>query len=107
MSWDTTPSLATRRHYARWCGGDWLIKGKTVALRWSVEELRRCYKYHLFLHELGHINQPRFHSARRREAYAENFALEWASRLGELPPEQVIRCRKSRYQRAYVIPSAR
>ncbi|MEZ5426313.1 MAG: hypothetical protein R2747_08620 [Pyrinomonadaceae bacterium] len=40
--------------------------------------------YHLFLHEVGHINQPWFHKMRRREEFAENFALEWAERLGHL-----------------------
>jgi len=55
-------------------------------LDWSKEELRRYYLYHLFLHEVGHINQPWFHSQQRREEFAENFALEWAGRLGELPP---------------------
>jgi hypothetical protein len=35
--------------------------------------------------KLGHINQPLFHDSRRREEFAENFALEWAARLEELP----------------------
>jgi hypothetical protein len=88
MTWETNPTPAARRHYARWCSGDWLVGGEGVSLRWRIEEVRRYYQYHLFLHELGHINQPWFHSARRREEYAENFALEWASRLGELPTKR-------------------
>ena len=52
----------------------------------SLEEIRRYYLYHLFLHELGHFHQPDVHSRRRAEEWAENFALEWARRLGELEP---------------------
>lgn len=86
MTWDSGAGPAARRHYGRWCSGEWVTSGGVVTLQWSVEELRRYYLYHLFLHEVGHINQPWFHSARRREEFAENFALEWAASLGELPP---------------------
>jgi hypothetical protein len=88
MGWDGPPTLAARRHYGRWCSGAWWdIDGK-VQLQWTEVEVRRYYLFHLFLHEVGHINQPRFHAARRREEYAENFALEWAAQLGELPPRR-------------------
>lgn len=53
-----------------------------------MNDYHRYYLFHLFLHEIGHINQPWFHSTRRREEFAENFALEWAARLGELPPRR-------------------
>ena len=73
------------RHYAPWCR-NWLVSDdrKSYWLQWNEEELRRYYLYHLFLHELGHINQPDFHATRRCEEFAENFALEWARQLGEL-----------------------
>ncbi len=88
MTWTAGAGPAARRHYERWCAGEWKERGHQVELRWSIEELRRYYLYHLFLHELGHINQPWFHSVRRREEFAENFALEWAAKLGELPPSR-------------------
>ena len=88
MTWTSGVGPATVRHYGRWCAGEWITSGVKVDLRWSADELRKYYLYHLFLHEMGHINQPRFHAARRGEEFAENFALEWASRLGELPPNR-------------------
>ena len=57
------------------------VSGRLV---WEPEEVRRYYLYHVFLHEVGHINQPWFYSLRQREAFAENFALEWACKLGAL-----------------------
>lgn len=84
MIWTAPPSRAVRRHYRRWCSR-WLDEGGHFKLRWTTEEIRRYYLFHLFLHEVGHIHQPRFHDARRREEFAENFALEWAARFEELP----------------------
>jgi hypothetical protein len=66
-----------------WCRR-WVRKERTWKLVWSIEEIRRYYLYHLFLHELGHLNQPWSHSTRIPESFAENFALEWARRLGQL-----------------------
>jgi len=86
ISWNEGAGAATRRHYGRWCAGDWVARERALDLQWSLEEVRRYYLFHLFLHELGHIHQPWSYSARRREAFAENFALEWADRIGELPP---------------------
>jgi hypothetical protein len=89
MIWGSPPKLGTRRHYGRWCSR-WLEKDGRVVLEWSLEEIRRYYLFHLFLHEVGHIYQPQFHESRRREEFAENFALEWASRLNELPPNHEV-----------------
>jgi hypothetical protein len=85
MTWKSPPTQAARRHYSRWCSR-WGEAGGVVTLQWSPEEIRRYYLFHLFLHEVGHTNQPLFHEARRREEFAENFALEWAGKMGELPP---------------------
>ena len=52
-----------------------------------MEDLKRYYLFHLLLHELGHINQPWFHSSARREEFAENFALTWARKLNVLRRE--------------------
>lgn len=89
MIWRSPPTPAERRHYSRWCSR-WLEKDGRVTLEWSLEEIRKYYLFHLFLHEVGHIHQPRFHGARRREEFAENFALEWAASLNELPPRHEV-----------------
>jgi hypothetical protein len=83
MSFRHAPSEAVLRHYEPWCAR-WIRRERTWKLIWSVDEIRRYYRYHLFLHELGHLNQPWSHSGRVRESFAENFALEWARRLGQL-----------------------
>ena len=84
MIWTDPPTEAARRHYGRWCS-HWLDEEDGVKLQWSLEEIRRYYLFHLLLHEVGHINQPLLHDARRREEFAENFALEWAAKLNERP----------------------
>jgi hypothetical protein len=83
MIWEQKPLKATYKHYEPWCKR-WHQKNGCFVLIWKMNELKRYYLYHLFLHELGHINQPWFHSLNRREEFAENFALEWARKLGEL-----------------------
>lgn len=77
------PSEKTIHHYEPWCRR-WERKGRLWRLVWSLEEIRRYYLYHLFLHELGHLNQPLVYSGRLGESFAENFALEWAHRLRQL-----------------------
>jgi hypothetical protein len=79
-------SWAVMRHYVQWCRTFEWVDDVGWAFIWSLEEIRRYYLYHLFLHELGHFHQPKTHKVRRREEFAENFALEWARRLGELGP---------------------
>ena len=81
--WPKRPTDGTVRHLAPWCDR-WLSDGGIWRLAWEPEEVRRYYLYHVFLHEIGHINQPWSYSLRQREAFAENFALEWARNLGAL-----------------------
>ena len=83
MIWRKKPSAATVHHFAPWCE-NWIELRDMIKLIWTPEEVRRYYMYHVFLHEVGHINQPWFHKARRREEFAENFAFEWAEKLGQL-----------------------
>ena len=83
MSWSSRPTEGTVRHLASWCDR-WRSDGGHWRLVWEPEEVRRYYLYHVFLHEVGHINQPWSYSLRQREAFAENFALEWARELGAL-----------------------
>jgi hypothetical protein len=84
MDWGgNKPAERVVRHYDPWCRTWSSIEGHWY-LEWSEEEVRRYYLYHLFLHELGHVNQPWFHAVKRREDFAEGFALEWARKLGVL-----------------------
>jgi len=84
MVWKASPTQSVRRHYTRWCSR-WIEKEVGATLQWTSEEIRRYYLFHLFLHEVGHVNQPLFHDSGRREGFAENFALEWAANFAELP----------------------
>lgn len=77
------PSQDSRKHYAAWCDTWEQRNGRWIQV-WTPEQVRRYYLYHLLLHELGHINQPHFHSSRRRESFAEDFALTWARNLNQL-----------------------
>ena len=83
MVWYDAPVNSTFHHYEPWCT-NWKNIGKNWVLSWQLEEIRKYYLYHVFLHELGHLNQPYFHSLNRREEFAENFALEWAKYFGQL-----------------------
>ncbi len=84
IDWGTaSPAESTRRHYAPWCDR-WELRDGRWIQAWTPEEVQRYYLYHLLLHELGHINQPDYHSLRRRESFAEDFALTWARKLKRL-----------------------
>jgi hypothetical protein len=81
LDWGTKqPSEADRRHYASWCD-NWSLEDGRWTQAWAPEQAKRYYLYHLLLHEIGHIHQPSFSSRRRRESFAEDFALEWARKL--------------------------
>jgi hypothetical protein len=81
--WPPRPTEAQIRHFAPWCS-TWKQADRGWLQVWTLDEIRRYYLYHLFLHEVGHFYQPWSHARRKREAFAENFALEWAERLGVL-----------------------
>jgi len=83
MVWNIAPTDRDIRHYKPWCSSWVQSEGKWV-LQWSDSEIRRYYLFHLFLHELGHINQPMFHALKRREDFAESFALQHAAHMGVL-----------------------
>lgn len=84
IDWGTAPPAeSTRRHYTSWCDRWERREGRWIQV-WTPEEVQRYYLYHLLLHELGHINQPDYHSLRRRESFAEDFALTWARKLKRL-----------------------
>ena len=82
--WHKKPVKLTINHYNNWCD-NWITKNDgSWTLKWNAEQAHRYYLYHVFLHEVGYINQPYYHSLRKRKEYAENFALEWARELGKL-----------------------
>lgn len=81
--WPTKPDAATFRHMRPWCR-NWLVRSGHWILHWSAAESKHYYQYHVLLHEVGHINQPDSHSSKQRESFAEDFALIWARRLGQL-----------------------
>ena len=83
MVWSKKPTLADFGHMDPWCTR-WREEKREWILQWTGKEIRRYYLYHLLLHEVGHFNGW-FHSLKKREDFAENFALEWAGKLEELP----------------------
>jgi hypothetical protein len=82
MHWKRKPEGAVLSHYTPWCNG-WGQNEQGWHLRWTDKEVKRYYLYHVFLHEIGHLNQPMYGSTKQHEMFAENFALEWARKLGE------------------------
>lgn len=83
--WAHRVTDGVRRHYAPWCDR-WRITDRESILTWTLDEARRYHLFHLLLHEVGHVNEPHHYRGDRAEAFAENFALDWARRLGELEP---------------------
>ena len=81
--WREKPEKSVFVHNEPWCRR-WTEEKRGWVLHWTKEEIKRYYLYHFLLHELGHINQPWFQSSQKREEFAENFALEWAHKLGVL-----------------------
>ena len=82
ISWQRKPRESVLHHYNPWCRR-WEQDGPIWNLIWEEQEIRRYYLYHLFLHEIGHLNQPVCGSRKQHEMFAENFALEWARKLGK------------------------
>ncbi len=82
-SFDKKPSESTIRHYAPF-SSNWTEEDGKWILNWEEEEVKKYYLYHLFLHELGHINEPEYHSKTKRENYAESFARDMAEWLEEI-----------------------
>ena len=81
--WKERPTASIVRHYYPWCSNFGEDK-EGWYLKWATKEVRRYYLYHLLLHEVGHFNQPSTYSRKRGEAFAENYALEWARKLNQL-----------------------
>ena len=83
MIWTKKPGDATIKHYSHWCN-NWINDSDKWYLEWTNEEIKKYYLFHLLLHEIGHINEPTFNSIKKRESFAENYALNWAKILGAI-----------------------
>jgi hypothetical protein len=83
MTWTNQPGDSTVKHYSSWCN-NWVEDGDKWYLVWTNDEIKKYYLYHLLLHEIGHINEPKFSSRKKRESFAENYVLEWAKKLNTL-----------------------
>lgn len=77
------PSNSTIKHYKPFCS-NWIEENGVWILNWEDSEVRRYYLFHLFLHEIGHINEPFSNSKTKRENYAESFARDMMVWLGEV-----------------------
>ncbi|MFM7837335.1 MAG: hypothetical protein ACKPJD_36540, partial [Planctomycetaceae bacterium] len=57
-------------------GGRWVQDGRFWRLIWTAETVRDFYLNNVLMHEIGHINDSRNTSFRKRERYADWFAIE-------------------------------
>ena len=61
-------------------GGRWVQDGRFWRLIWTTETVRDFYLNNVLMHEIGHINDSRNTSFRKRERYADWFAIEYGYR---------------------------
>ncbi len=61
-------------------GGRWVQDGKLWRLIWTENTIRDFYLNNVLIHEIGHINDQRNTSFRKRERFADWFAIEYGYR---------------------------
>jgi hypothetical protein len=61
-------------------GGRWDQCGDLWRLTWTQETIRDYYLNNVLIHEIGHVNDRRNTNFRRREQYADWFAVEYGYR---------------------------
>lgn len=61
-------------------GGRWVQDGGYWRLIWTAGTVRDFYLNNVLMHEIGHINDSRNTSFRKRERYADWFAIEYGYR---------------------------
>jgi hypothetical protein len=71
------PSPYHRREYGA-SGVDFVQRRGRCTLHWSAESLRRYYLHNVLLHEIGHHVDKRDANRRKRERFADWFAVEQA-----------------------------
>ncbi len=61
-------------------GGRWVQDGNLWRLIWTTDTIRDFYLNNVLIHEIGHINDSRNTSFRKRERFADWFAVEYGYR---------------------------
>lgn len=61
-------------------GGRWVQDGNLWRLVWTEKTIRDFYLNNVLIHEIGHINDDRNTSFRKREQFADWFAIEYGYR---------------------------
>lgn len=61
-------------------GGRWVQDGQHWRLIWTMSTVRDFYLNNVLIHEIGHINDQRNTSFRKRERFADWFAIEFGYR---------------------------
>lgn len=61
-------------------GGRWVQDGNLWRLIWTENTIRDFYLNNVLIHEIGHINDDRNSSFRKREQFADWFAIEYGYR---------------------------
>jgi hypothetical protein len=61
-------------------GGRWEQCGSLWRLCWTEESIRDYYLNNVLIHEIGHVNDRRNTNFRRREQFADWFAVEYGYR---------------------------
>ncbi len=61
-------------------GGRWVQDGNLWRLVWTERTVRDFYLNNVLIHEIGHINDDRNTSFRKRERFADWFAVEYGYR---------------------------
>ena len=64
-------------------GGRWVQDGNLWRLLWSERTIRDFYLNNVLIHEIGHINDDRNTSFRKRERFADWFAVEYGYRASK------------------------
>ena len=72
-------------------GGRWVQDGDLWRLIWTETTIRDFYLNNVLIHEIGHINDDRNTSFRKREQFADWFAIEYGYRASRPDAEQRLR----------------
>lgn len=65
-------------------GGRWVQDGQFWRLVWTESTIRDFYLNNVLIHEIGHINDDRNTSFRKREQFADWFAVEYGFRASRM-----------------------
>jgi hypothetical protein len=69
-----------RRIETEMFGGRWMTDGSLWRLTWTIDSIRDYYLNNVLIHEIGHIHDDRNTSFRKREQFADWFAIEYGYR---------------------------